>query len=120
MNAETKKRMRIMVLVVGIFFAAIFTYKLITDLLYKLSLARYSQVVTVSAMKADYSMWQPVVNAVGSTRAIRGVNVTTSLPGMVRNIYFLPGTMVQENTVLVQLDISTEINQLRALEANAE
>lgn len=76
--------------------------------------------VTVSAMTVTSQPWQTEIKAVGSLRAVTGVNVTTELQGMIQEIYFKPGSMVEKGTLLVQLNISTELNQLKALEAQRE
>ena len=47
--------------------------------------------VVVTAMKAAEQEWQPQLNAVGSLRAIRGVDVTTEIAGLVREIRFKSG-----------------------------
>lgn len=114
------KRMRIMLISVGILFGLIFIYKAIVSFIIKYSMAHHSKVVSVSVMKATYSNWQPRLTASGSVRAIRGVDVTTELAGLVSQIYFTPGAVVTEGTLLVQLRADTEIAQLRSLEANAE
>ena len=49
---------------------------------------------TVSAMKADYQEWQPQLDAVGTLRAVRGVDVTTEIAGLVRSINFKSGDEV--------------------------
>jgi len=76
--------------------------------------------VTVSTIKTTYSSWQSNLKAVGSVRAIMGVNVTTSLAGLVQSIYFTPGAYVKQGTVLVQLNADTEIGTLQSLEAQTE
>jgi len=114
------KRMRIMLISVGILFGLIFIYKAIISYIIKYSMTHHSKVVSVSAMKVTYSNWQPKLTASGSVRAIRGVDVTTELAGLVSQIYFTPGSVVTEGTLLVQLRADTEIAQLRSLEANAE
>lgn len=119
-NAQMKKRMRIMLICMGVLFAAILIYKVAMLLLFKHFMAKRSQVVTVSAMKVSYSPWQPQIHAVGSLRAIRGVNVTTELAGMVQAIYFAPGAVATENATLVQLNADTDVAQLNALRAQAE
>ena len=43
---------------------------------------------TVTAMKADYQQWQPQLDAVGTLRAVRGVDVTTEIAGLVRTREF--------------------------------
>lgn len=105
-----------MLLVLGILFGSIILYKLLIGFLIKKSLsANQSPIVPVSAMKVEYSEWQPKLLASGSLRAIKGVNVTTELSGMVKQIYFTPGSDVTLNQVLVQLNADTEIGQLQSL-----
>lgn len=111
------KRMRIMLICVAILFGAIFAWKQFTKFMLKYYLSHQSNIVTVSAMKAEYSEWQPKVTASGSVRAVRGVNVTTELAGMVQTIYFTPGATVKQGDLLVQLNAGTEIGQLQALKA---
>jgi membrane fusion protein (multidrug efflux system) len=98
-----KKRMLIMLIFIGILFGSIFIYK----------------IVYVSTMKVGYSQWEPQLKASGSIRAIKGVNVTTELAGLVTKIYFTPGATVKEGTLLVQLNADPEIGQLQSLQAQA-
>lgn len=116
----TKKRMRMMLIAVGILFGLIVIYKIFTALMLKHYLASQSKAVTVSTMQVKYAPWQPRLTASGSLRAIYGVDVTTELGGMVRNIYFVPGSFVASGTLLVQLNIDDDVAQLHSLEANAE
>jgi membrane fusion protein (multidrug efflux system) len=75
---------------------------------------------TVSAMKAEYQVWQPQLNAVGTLRAVRGVDVTTEVAGLVRSINFKSGDEVKTGQVLAQLNADSDIAQLHSLEAAAE
>lgn len=75
--------------------------------------------VVVSAIKAQSSDWQPTISAVGSMKAVRGVDVTTEVGGIVRSIGFKPGQHVPEGSVLVQLNADSDIAQLQSLEATA-
>jgi membrane fusion protein, multidrug efflux system len=116
-----KKQMIIMLLLVGILFGLIFGWKQRQAILNKQSLvANQVPVVTVSTTKVTYSLWESRLQAVVSLRARFGVNVTTSLAGMVQTIYFTPGTKVEKGTLLVQLNADTEIGQLNALKAQVE
>jgi len=74
---------------------------------------------TVSTATAEYSEWQPQVQAVGSLRAIHGVEVTTEVAGLVRTIAFKSGSDAQSGQVLVQLNADPDMAQLRALMAEA-
>jgi membrane fusion protein (multidrug efflux system) len=60
------------------------------------------------------------VSAVGSLRAVRGVDVTTEVTGLVRSLHFKSGDQVQAGQVLVELNADAEIAQQRALEAAAD
>ncbi len=120
-KTKMRKRMLIMLICVGIVLGCIFAYKVFTAIMIKRYLVTLkSPTITVSAMQAEYSLWQPKLTASGSVRAIKGMDVTTELAGMVQKIYFTPGTSVEEGTLLVQLNADSDIAALHALEANAE
>ena len=74
----------------------------------------------VSTIKVEKTVWQDKLIAAGSLKAVKGVNVTTELPGMVRHILFQPGAKVKKDDVLVELNTDTDVANLRALEASAE
>lgn len=74
---------------------------------------------TVSTASAQYSDWQPQVEAVGSLRAIHGVEVTTEVAGLVRTIAFKSGADARAGQTLVQLNADPDIAQLQALLAEA-
>jgi membrane fusion protein (multidrug efflux system) len=74
---------------------------------------------TVSTATAAYSDWQPQVNAVGSLRAIHGVEVTTEVAGLVRDVAFKSGSDARAGQTLVQLNADPDVAQLQALTAEA-
>ena len=74
---------------------------------------------TVSTATAAYSEWQPQVKAVGSLRAIHGVEVTTEVAGLVRNVAFKSGSDARAGQTLVQLNADPDVAQLQALTAEA-
>ncbi|MGB6356240.1 MAG: efflux RND transporter periplasmic adaptor subunit [Steroidobacteraceae bacterium] len=76
--------------------------------------------VVVTAMKAATQEWQPQVNAVGSLRAIRGVDVTTEIAGLVRELRFKSGDEVKAGAVLVQLNADSDLATLASLKAAAD
>jgi len=75
---------------------------------------------TVSAAVAREEKWPETLDAVGSISAVQGVNVTTEIPGTVREIAFASGALVAKGDLLVRLDTSSEEAQLRAAEAQQE
>ena len=74
---------------------------------------------TVSTTTAEYSQWQPQIQAVGSLRAIHGVEVTTEVAGLVRKVNFTSGTDARPGQTLVQLNADPDVAQLQALTAEA-
>jgi membrane fusion protein, multidrug efflux system len=71
------KRMLIMLLIVGVIFGGIFGYHaFMAQLMQKMMMSGGVPPVTVSTVKAEILSWQPQIKAVGSLRAVRGVEVT--------------------------------------------
>ena len=124
MISDQRKRiirgMLIMLLIVGVIFGGIFGYKWFQMRMIKKSMASQKMPpVTVTATKAELKDWQPQLKAVGSLRAVRGVDVTCEIAGLVRSIDFQPGQNVSAGQLLVQLNADSDIAQLHSLEAAA-
>lgn len=112
--------MLLMLLAVGIIFGGIFGYKAFQMLMMKKMMANQKMPpVTVTAIKAERQEWQPELKAVGSLRAVRGVEVTCESSGLVRSIHFQPGQQVRAGQLLVSLNADSDIAQLHSLEAAA-
>ena len=75
---------------------------------------------TVTATKVTALEWQPQLNAVGTLVPVRGIDVTTEIAGLVRNVEFKSGQDVAAGTVLIQLNADADIAQMRTLQAAAE
>ncbi len=75
---------------------------------------------TVTATNVEALEWQPQLAAVGSITAVRGVDVTTEIAGLVRSVEFKSGQEVKAGTLLVQLNADSDIAQLHSLQAAAE
>lgn len=114
-----KNRMFLMLVIVGILFACIFGFKFFKNyMIMKFMNEHSSPTVTVSAMNVKNSNWQSELKASGSTRAVLGINITTELAGMVKNIYFIPGSYVKKGDVLAELNLAPDKAQLDVLKAN--
>jgi membrane fusion protein, multidrug efflux system len=112
--------MLMMLLAVGIIFGGILGYKAFVMQMIRKSMAgRQIPPVTVTATKVESKEWQPRLKAVGSLRAVRGVDVTCETAGLVRAINFLPGQNVSQGQLLVQLNADSDIALLHSLEAAA-
>lgn len=114
------KRMTVMLLLLAGLFGFIIIFKSVKAYMMMKFMFSQEQVVTVSAMHVNYESWLPQMKATGSLRAIRGVDVTTEIAGLVRTIDFTPGADVKQGTLLVQLNTSADVAQLHALQATAE
>jgi membrane fusion protein (multidrug efflux system) len=75
---------------------------------------------TVTATKVSSQDWQPALAAVGSVVPVRGVDVTSEIAGLVREIHFKSGQDVKKGEVLVELNADADKAQLAALEAAAD
>ena len=116
-----KKRMVIMLVAVAILLGGIVGFNLFKGyMMQKYMASAPIPPATVSAMTADYQQWQPQLSAVGTLRAVRGVDVTTEVAGLVRSIEFKSGEEVKAGQVLVQLNADSDVAQLHALEAAAD
>ena len=75
---------------------------------------------TVTAMKAAYSEWIPSAEAVGTLRAVRGVNVSSEVAGSITALHFASGQQINAGAVLVELVADTDRARLASLSANAD
>jgi len=114
-----KKRMLIMVAVVIVVFGSIFGVKAVKAKMTQKYMSFKQPPATITALKATFQPWQPQLKAVGSLRAYRGVDVTSEIAGLVREVKFRSGQQVDEGQVLVLLNADADIAQLHALEAAA-
>lgn len=117
-KSQIRKPMSIMLIGVTLLFVCIFGFQLLKKIIINHAMRNNTApVITVSAMSVHYEWWQPLLLTYGSLRAVQGVNVTTELAGLVRTIYFKPGSEVKAGDVLVQLNADSDIALLHALEA---
>jgi len=115
------KRLLIMLVCAVVVFGGIFGLKAYNG--YKKGkemAARGIPPVTVSTIQARMAAWQSKIQAVGTVRAIRGVDVTTEVDGLVRTLHFESGDMVHKGQVLVQLNADSDRALLQSLEAQAD
>jgi membrane fusion protein (multidrug efflux system) len=115
------KRMVIMLVVVGLLFGGIFGYKAFMGIMMKKYMsAGGTPPVTVSTIHASNDAWQQKLKAVGSLRAVRGVDLASEISGLVRSVNFKSGDEVKAGQLLVQLNADPDSAQLHALEAAAD
>lgn len=74
---------------------------------------------TVSTAPAETDVWQPRISAVGSLRAVQGVEIAPEIAGKIMAIEFDSGDIVEAGDVLVRIDDRTDRAELRELQADA-
>ncbi len=114
------KRMIIMLAAVFVIFGGIFGYKAFKAKMAAKYMQFQAPPVMVTATAAQYKTWQPELKAVGSLRAVQGVDVTSEIAGLVRTVRFKAGDEVAKGQVLVELNADADVAQLQALTAAAE
>ena len=120
-SSTMRRRLIFVIIAAGALLAAIVIFNTRkANFVARLRLKNAAPLQTVTAASAHYSDWQPQVSAVGSLRAVRGVDVTTEVTGLVRSLRFKSGDQVQAGQVLVELNADAEIAQQHALEAAAD
>ncbi|GAB5470837.1 MAG: efflux RND transporter periplasmic adaptor subunit [Rhodospirillales bacterium] len=74
--------------------------------------------IVVSAVEAQAETWHPLLTAVGSLRAVNGVEITPEVGGIVADLFFESGQEVPGGTLLVRLEDAVEQAQLKSNQAN--
>ncbi|NDU91219.1 MAG: efflux RND transporter periplasmic adaptor subunit [Ferrovum sp.] len=72
---------------------------------------------TVTTIVANRSEWIPELQAVGTLRAVRGVDISPEVAGTVRHLSFHSGQSVKAGEVLVEFVNDAEKAQLKSFEA---
>jgi membrane fusion protein (multidrug efflux system) len=116
-----RRRLIIVLASAGLLLAALVGFNLFKAHMMKKVMAQNSAPPqTVTTTTVDFSDWQPEITSVGSLRAVHGVDVTTEVAGLVRNLKFQSGDEARSGAVLVELNADSDIAQLHALEAAAD
>ncbi len=74
----------------------------------------------VAAAKATEQDWEVVVASVGTISSVKGVSISTEVPGVVSKLAFDSGAEVKKGDVLVELDSSVERAQLVAAQVRRD
>lgn len=116
---KSSKRMVVMLLLVGGLFAALIGYqRFVGAMMQQFLAANANPPATVTAMVVQRSQWQPEIRAIGSLRAIQGVDLRTEIIGVVEKIHFSSGEWVEQGMLLLELNQAEEQARLKALDAS--
>ncbi|HKI61327.1 MAG TPA: efflux RND transporter periplasmic adaptor subunit [Mariprofundaceae bacterium] len=120
-NRSMKKRMLIMLLLVGVVFGGLLGFQMFkAKMMAQYFASQGLPPATVTTLVAGFSDWQPQVAAVGTLRARQGVQLVSELAGVVKQVHFQSGAAVKRGDLLISLDADVERAQLAAAKAAAE
>ena len=112
------KRMVIMLVLAGLVFGGIFGFQAFKGKMMKKFMSSMGNAPqTVSTINAGYQEWLPQLEAVGSLRAINGVEVSPEVAGIVSAINFKQGEDVKKGMVLFELVHDNDVARLHSLQA---
>ena len=115
------KRMAIMLVAVAAVLGGFFGFQAFKAAMIKKVIGAMSTPTqTVSAAKAEYTQWQPQIEAVGSLRAVKGADLSLEAPGVVDSIMFKSGDDVKQGALLLKLRSEDDAARLESLRATAE
>ncbi|MBN4061362.1 MAG: efflux transporter periplasmic adaptor subunit [Proteobacteria bacterium] len=111
--------MIIMLLAVAAVFASIIGYQaFVANMMQQFLASNARPPATVTAMQVERQMWLLQRSAVGTLRAVQGVNIRVEAAGVVKGIHFKSGDIVNKGKLLLELDNGEEKAQLKALQAS--
>ncbi len=115
------KRMIIMLAVSSVVFGGVFGFVQFKNKMIKDYFANMPKpVITVTAQPAAAEQWQNAVPAVGTLQAVNGVDISSSVSGLVKEIAFQSGQSVKKGQLLLRLDTDVEQTDLRSAQADAD
>jgi len=116
-----KKRLTIVLAVSGVIFGGVFGFVQFRNHMIKQYFATMPKpVIAVTADAAQTEQWQGSLSAVGTLQAVNGVDVSTSVAGLVEHIAFQSGQTVKKGQLLLKLDSAVEQSNLRSALADAD
>lgn len=120
MSKGTTKRMIIMLSAAALVFGGIYGFQQFRNKMIKQAIgSQANPPQAISTTEAQFSTWQPTVEAVGTLRAAMGATLAAEVSGLVTAIHFDSGKVAQAGQVLVELNAAPLIAQLPQLQANA-
>lgn len=117
---STKKRFLIVGIALLVILAALFGWRIFQIMQMTAQFSQPQPPTPVAATEATTTRWVPALAAVGSLRAINGVQIANEVAGVVEEVLFESGQRVEQGQLLVRLDAATDEAALNTLRADAE
>ncbi len=110
-----------MLIALSVLFGVVLCYHLIHGFIADQALERKANdPITVSTIKVEYQDWQSRLSGVGNLFPVDGIEVTTLVDGVIREIKVKSGQHVKKGDTLIQLNAEEDIAELESLKAQAE
>ncbi len=107
------KRMVLMVLALTLVFGGVFGWKAVTNHFMGQYFATFQPPPeAVETATVTSAAWHDTIEAVGTVRAVAGIDVSNEVAGVVKAIAFESGAVVEQGTLLVQLDDAVDRAEL--------
>ncbi|MYL22502.1 efflux RND transporter periplasmic adaptor subunit [Vreelandella massiliensis] len=113
-------RFLIVIIFLGVVLGGIFGYKFYQSGQMQQQQSQPQAPIQVSATEARTESWTPSIKAVGSIEAVNGIEVANELPGVIEEINFDSGDVVNKGDVLVRLNSEIDQAALRTRRAEAQ
>ena len=69
---------------------------------------------TVSTIEIKTLEWRPQLKAVGNLSPVKGVEISSEISGLVREVLFHSGDVVTQGAALIQLNADAEMAQFKS------
>ena len=117
---KTTKRMVVMLILLALVLGAICGWKFWQMQKMQEQMSQPEPPIKVEATQLKAATWRPEIKAVGSLRAINGVEVANEVAGVVSQIDFESGDQVKKGDLLIQIEDSVDRAALAAAQARAD
>ncbi|MFP3977140.1 efflux RND transporter periplasmic adaptor subunit [Marinobacter sp. KMM 10035] len=117
---RTASRFLIAIIFLGVVLGGIFGYKFYQFGQMGEMLSQPQPPAEISATKARTEQWTPSIKAVGSIKAVNGIEVANEVPGVIEKINFESGDTVKQGDILIRLNASIIEASVRTRRAEAQ
>ncbi|MDT8450530.1 MAG: efflux RND transporter periplasmic adaptor subunit [Wenzhouxiangellaceae bacterium] len=116
---STSRRLIVVLAVLAVVFGGLFGLRYFQIQQRQAQMAQSQPPVAVEAVDAAERRWRQSITAIGSLRAVNGVQVANEIAGVVESVGFESGQLVEAGDVLLQIDAETDRAALATREAEA-
>ncbi|MGO1499756.1 MAG: efflux RND transporter periplasmic adaptor subunit [Marinobacter sp.] len=116
---RTASRFLIAIIFLGVVLGGIFGYKFYQFGQMGEQLSKPQPPTEIAATKARTESWTPSIKAVGSIKAVNGIEVANEVPGVIASINFESGDAVKKGDILIRLSTAIDEAAVRTRKAEA-